>query len=111
MQDPDVCWNESQTWFKCVEQNSLSPKLFDETCQPQRLTFDECVQKWRSAVGPSVKLKGDNQGEPPLQCAAMSCLIATCIKKTNYDFDKCSQITRSFKHCVKGLYGSEYVAE
>jgi hypothetical protein len=110
MDSTDVCWNESQRWFQCAEENLLNKKL-DDICAGQRGSFDQCVTQWRAVVGPSVKLKGENQGEPPLQCAAMGCLIAACIKKVSYDFDRCTHVTKSFKHCVKGLYGSEYINE
>jgi hypothetical protein len=110
MEDHDVCWGESQTWFQCIEGNLLNPKLM-QVCTAQRESFDKCVGQWRAVVGPCVKLKGANQGEPPLQCAGISCLIAQCTVKVNWDFDKCTQVTKSFKHCVKGLYGKEFVDE
>ena len=104
----EVCGSESYTWFQCVEKHLLDREGANK-CLPPREAFDSCVRAWRTVVGPNVKLKGENQGEPPIQCAAMGCLIEACLKKTMYDSDRCRPITAGFKHCVKGLYGSEFV--
>uniref|UniRef100_D3TR31 CHCH domain-containing protein n=1 Tax=Glossina morsitans morsitans TaxID=37546 RepID=D3TR31_GLOMM len=81
--DSEVCDDETNNWRACVEDNLSAPDL-DRKCS-------------------------ENEGEPPPQCAAMSCLIGACLRKNGYSFERCKLPMHYFKHCVKSFYGSEYV--
>lgn len=104
----EVCDNEANSWRICVEKN-LGGMEIRRACEPHKETFDKCIASWRAKVGPSVQVKGENEGEPPLQCAAMSCLVGECLRQFNYDFQRCKPPMDFFKHCVQGLYGSQYI--
>ncbi|CUG87363.1 transmembrane protein, putative [Bodo saltans] len=106
----EVCHMESNEWRKCVEQHLTQHKTVTATCLPLQSSFDKCVSDWRAtSSGKGVSVRGENPGDPPPQCAAHSCLIGACLRSTSYDFDKCEPPMRFFKHCVKSLYGSEFV--
>lgn len=105
----DVCDTEAVAWRVCLETN-LGSKTINQLCSLQLSQFDRCVATWREEVGDSVQLKGENQGEPPFQCAAISCLIGECLRKYNYDFDRCTPHTNFFKHCVRSFYGEDYIS-
>ncbi|KAG5470451.1 hypothetical protein LSCM1_01695 [Leishmania martiniquensis] len=105
----DVCASEASSWSVCLETN-LGDRDLHEKCNAHRLKFDACVAAWRAKVGSSVQVKGKNEGEPPSQCAAMSCLIGECLRKYNYNFDRCKSHTEFFKYCVKSLYGQDYIS-
>ncbi|KEG14757.1 hypothetical protein DQ04_00321260 [Trypanosoma grayi] len=106
--DYSVCEDEADNWRKCTEKNLGSSDL-DQICTKELSSFDQCIAAWRSGVGHSVRIKGENEGEPPPQCAAMSCLIGLCLRNNGYNFEGCKIPMQYFKHCVKSLYGSEYV--
>ncbi|CAD2216393.1 hypothetical protein AGDE_00202 [Angomonas deanei] len=106
--DEDVCDNEANKWRICIEQE-LGKATASATCANDKAVFDQCITQWRARVGPSVQIKGKNEGEPADQCAAMSCLIGECLRKYNYDFKRCELPMGCFKHCVKSFYGSEYI--
>ena len=108
MDHNEACFPEANQWRLCLEVN-LHEKNLDAHCGPLEKTLKTCVTSWRRIVGPDVKVKGKNQGDPPKQCAAVSCLVERCLKDTKYNFDACSLITQKFKACVKEFYGSEYV--
>lgn len=105
-----VCDDEAGEWRKCVEVFLGQPALHS-ACESKRQTFDQCITTWRKVVGPSVQVKGENEGDPPFQCAAMSCLVGECLRKFSYDFDRCRPPMQFFKHCVAQYYGSEYIVE
>ncbi|KAG5470025.1 hypothetical protein LSCM4_02716 [Leishmania orientalis] len=105
----DVCASEANGWSFCLEAN-LGDENLHKKCGMHQQKFDACVAAWRANVGSSVQLKGKNEGEPPSQCAAMSCLIGECLRKYNYNFDRCTPHTHLFKYCVKSFYGQDYVS-
>ncbi|CBZ29441.1 conserved hypothetical protein [Leishmania mexicana MHOM/GT/2001/U1103] len=105
----DVCANEANAWCICLE-NNLGGKDVHKKCGVQQQTFDTCVSAWRAKVGNVVQVKGENEGEPPLQCASMSCHIGECLRKYNYDFERCKPHMQFFKYCVKSFYGQDYIA-
>lgn len=104
------CDGSANEWRKCVERN-LGDKAVATKCESSKQMFDTCVDKWREVVGPSAKVKGTNEGDPPEQCAAMSCLVGECLRTYNYEFARCKPPMDFFKHCVKKFYGSEYITE
>ncbi|ORC88444.1 uncharacterized protein TM35_000173160 [Trypanosoma theileri] len=106
--DSDICDDEANTWRICVEKN-LGNRELEFKCVNEQALFDRCIRDWRSNGGQNVKIKGENEGEPPPQCAAMSCLVGLCLRNTDYDFQRCGLPMQYFKHCVKSFYGSEYV--
>ncbi|CBH18423.1 protein of unknown function (DUF1903), putative [Trypanosoma equiperdum] len=106
--DSEVCDDETNNWRACVEDNLSAPDL-DRKCSKYIDSFNRCIASWRTKVGYDVKVRGENEGEPPPQCAAMSCLIGACLRKNGYSFERCKLPMHYFKHCVKSFYGSEYV--
>lgn len=106
--DDDVCDEEANRWRVCME-NSLGNKSARKMCLPCEHAFDSCILSWRAKVGPDVRIKGMNEGDPPLQCAAMSCLVGSCLRTFNYDFDRCKEPMDCFKKCVKAYFGDEYI--
>lgn len=106
----DVCWDESQRWSECVSTNFHSKNLEAE-CERPKLAFDNCITAWRHEVGYEMRIKGDHRGEPPPQCAAMSCLFQRCLQETQYDTEQCRKPMAQFKHCVKALYLDEFIRE
>lgn len=106
----DVCDDQANKLRVCVEKN-LGSKEVMALCDRLSAEFDGCVAAWRAEVGDGVRVKGINQGDPPFQCAAMSCLVGECLKKYDYQFDRCRAPMNYFKRCVKGFYGSEYINE
>eukprot|EP00744_Colponema_vietnamica_P019953 GILI01028283.1.p1 GENE.GILI01028283.1~~GILI01028283.1.p1 ORF type:complete len:113 (-),score=12.04 GILI01028283.1:237-575(-) len=107
--DPSVCAVQADTWRQCTEDNITDPAAIRLRCEALADNFDKCVLDWRGKVGPSVQLRGEGPGEPPEQCQPMSCLIANCLHRNKFDFDRCKLPMEYFKRCVKGLYGSEYI--
>ncbi|KAG5496115.1 hypothetical protein JKF63_02416 [Porcisia hertigi] len=105
----DVCDDEANAWRICLETN-LGGKNLHKKCNVHQQVFDTCVAAWRANVGSAVKVKGEKEGEPPSQCAAMSCLIGECLRQYNYDFDRCGPHTQFFKHCVRSFYGQDYIS-
>ncbi|CAJ1032343.1 conserved hypothetical protein [Leishmania braziliensis MHOM/BR/75/M2904] len=105
----DVCSNEANGWTTCLETN-LGSKDLHRKCDVHQQTFDTCVAEWRAKVGSAVQVKGENEGDPPFQCAAMSCLIGECLRKYDYNFDRCKPHTQFFKYCVKSFYGRDYIS-
>lgn len=105
-----VCADESNHWRKCIEANLLRYKTVAADCEAQQSEFDKCVLQWRQGAGAGVQVKGENPGDPPPQCQAHSCLIGECLRRTAYSFDVCAPPMAFFKHCVRTLYGSEYVS-
>lgn len=105
----EVCDDEANTWRICLEKN-LGAKDLHAKCDARQQTFDTCMSEWRAKVGHAVQVKGENEGEPPFQCAALSCLIGECLRKHNYDFDRCQPHMAFFKHCVKSFYGQDYIS-
>ncbi|EPY31531.1 hypothetical protein STCU_00162 [Strigomonas culicis] len=109
--DPyEICDDEANQWRICVEKHLGQPEVHT-ACEGAQAQFDSCISVWRARVGPAVSIKGRNEGEPPDQCAAMSCLVGECLRKYNYDFKRCKPPMDFFKYCVKGFYGSEYVVD
>ncbi|KPI88976.1 hypothetical protein ABL78_1942 [Leptomonas seymouri] len=105
----DVCDDEANSWRVCLEAN-LGGKDIRKKCDSFKQTFDTCITKWRQEVGSQVRVKGENEGDPPFQCAAMSCLIGHCLRTHNWDFERCKPHTEFFKHCVKSFYGDDYIS-
>jgi hypothetical protein len=108
--DGGPCWTETAAWRDCVDEH-LKSKNVKAECDPCRYTFDKCVGVWRAKVGPDAKIKGPNPGEPPRQCATMSYLVQKCLVKTQYNHIQCDRVMQQFKHCVKGLYGAEFISD
>ncbi|KAF8279399.1 hypothetical protein TcBrA4_0020430 [Trypanosoma cruzi] len=106
--DSNICDEEVTTWRKCIERNLGDHKL-EKKCSAELALFDRCIASWRLNGAKEVKIRGESEGEPPPQCAALSCLIGTCLRNTDYDFSRCKVPMQYFKHCVKSFYGSEYV--
>lgn len=106
--DDSVCFDEAVSWRECTQRNIKEPKKISAMCDSYGDQFDVCVKKWRD-TGCTKKLKGAGVGDPPNQCAGMSCLIARCVEENNYNFDLCTTPSSYFKRCVTGLYGSPYI--
>ena len=111
-----VCAAESKEWRICLNKVFMMGTASKEeqsmnTCAAERAEFDKCAKAWRAEVGPSVRLRGPNPGEPPEQCAPMACLYETCVSNNSYKFEKCTGAMQQLKHCVKALHGSEYVLD
>ncbi|RNF05129.1 uncharacterized protein Tco025E_07856 [Trypanosoma conorhini] len=106
--ESSICAEEATKWRQCIEQH-LGDLNLERRCSDELALFDHCIASWRLNGAKDVKIKGENEGEPAPQCAALSCLIGTCLRKTNYDFSRCSVPMQYFKHCVKSFYGSEYI--
>jgi hypothetical protein len=105
-----VCDDEATAWRKCTADNYRDASLdLSAACAAPIAAFDRCAAGWRAAAGPSVQVKGAGPGDPPPQCALMSCVYGRCVEDTKYDFDKCKQPMQMFKRCVKTFYLSEYV--
>lgn len=104
----EACALETDAWRRCVEAN-LADKAVQELCAADEAIFDACTGAWRRAVGPTVRVRGERQGEPPPQCAAMACLIERCLFETRFDHQQCALPSRFFKKCVKAFYTEEYV--
>ena len=106
--DKGPCWAESGKMYTCVNSYLKSKDIFDK-CEPSKQEFDQCIDAWRQQAGPDAKIRGGAPGLPPPQCQAMSGLIEKCLLSTSYNFEVCNRSMKFFKHCVKGLYGSEHV--
>ncbi|RNF05649.1 hypothetical protein TraAM80_04482 [Trypanosoma rangeli] len=103
-----ICDDEATKWRRCTEQN-LGDLNLEKKCTVELAAFDQCIVSWRLNGAKDVKIKGTNEGEPPPQCAGLSCLIGRCLQQTNYDFSRCKVHMQHFKHCVRSFYGSEYI--
>jgi hypothetical protein len=108
--DDGPCWAETGVWRDCIDERIKSKNVKAE-CASYQNAFDKCVGVWRAEVGPDARIRGRNLGEPPRQCSGISCLVQKCLTKTQYNHIQCDQVTKQFKHCVKGLYGAEYVSD
>uniref|UniRef100_A0A7S1LVV7 CHCH domain-containing protein n=1 Tax=Neobodo designis TaxID=312471 RepID=A0A7S1LVV7_NEODS len=111
-----ICAKQAKQWRACLNkvfQNGNATKAAQSmaTCADERAYFDQCVQEWRAEVGSAVRLRGPNPGEPPVQCGPIACLYETCMAANTYKFEHCTGAMQQFKHCVKGLHGSEYVLD
>ena len=104
------CDDEASLWRDCIDDHLKDKNIFSE-CESQKVYFDRCVTRWREKVGPDIKIKGTHPGEPPPQCFGMSLLVGKCVSNTNYNFEICARPMTLFNHCVKSLYGSEYVVD
>lgn len=110
----DVCSVEAARWRTCVTDTFANGKATKSqqglnACTAPREAFDVCATAWRDTVGPDVRLRGAHPGEPPPQCMSMACAFENCMARTTYDQSKCSGAMQQLKHCVKALYGKEYV--
>jgi hypothetical protein len=108
--DDGPCWDETARWRDCLDEHIKSKNVKAE-CASNQHGFDKCVASWRAVVGPDVRIRGAHMGLPPPQCQSISCLVQTCLIRTQYDQKHCERMVQLFKHCVKGLYGSEYVSD
>jgi hypothetical protein len=109
IENAEVCASEATHWRRCIESHLTNPDV-RRTCCDLREAFDRCVLEWRKVVGHNVQVRGDEPGDPPPQCAAHSCLVGECMRGNGYDYSKCTGPMSEFKHCVKQLFGSEYIS-
>lgn len=115
--DPSVCADEAWKWQVCATDtySAATAKPEQQTlagaCGAERSEFDHCVAEWRRRVGDGVKLRGDHQGEPPEQCAPLSCVYQSCMQTAQWNDARCRGAMLQFKHCVKQLHGSEFVLD
>ncbi|KAH8613372.1 hypothetical protein ERJ75_000792900 [Trypanosoma vivax] len=107
--ESNICAEEANKWRLCVEQHIRASNVASR-CADAVAQFDSCIVAWRTQVGPDARVSGENEGEPPPQCAALSCLIGHCLRENGYNFERCKLSVQYFKHCVKSYYGSDYVA-
>lgn len=112
--DPAVCAVQVDVWRQCAEDNVADPAALRARCDPLAENFEKCIVEWRTADNgrnATTQLRGEGPGEPPIQCAPLSCMIASCLHQNKFEFSKCQIPSEYFKRCVKGLYGSEYITD
>lgn len=108
--DDTICLDEAVQWRECAQRHIREPRRISHMCDGLGEQFDQCVKRWRD-TGCTKRLMGPRTGEPPSQCAGMSCLVGRCLEENNYNFDACITPSNYFKQCVKGLYGSIYIMD
>lgn len=106
-----VCDDAALTWQLCLDRNLTNMAVCGGTTDSPRANFDVCVSEWRKEVGPNVRLRGSGIGEPPPQCAGLACLVQKCLYKTEFNSKICKDAALPFRHCVKQLYGEEYIVD
>ena len=109
-EEDQACMDEAKVFTKCVAENFKDKGLF-QICQADKQVFDLCVVEWRKKVGPNAKIRGEYPGLPPKQCQGLSPLVEKCLEATKFNFQLCGRTMILFKHCVKSLYGSEFVVD
>jgi hypothetical protein len=106
----DVCSEDASLWRECLE-NQLLSKAALVACAGPESKFEKCVAAWR-ASNPAfehVRMVGEKQGEPPVQCAAHSCLVEKCLHLSSWNMELCKNPMTAFKKCVTVLHLSPYV--
>eukprot|EP00758_Cryptobia_borreli_P000660 Tbor_TRINITY_DN1394_c0_g1::TRINITY_DN1394_c0_g1_i1::g.12498::m.12498 len=111
--DKSVCLDLGLKWQVCVTEHISEPQQIEKHCNSHADAFEACVENWRNEglINKMKKIKGDNVGDPPPQCAPLSCTIGECLRVNNYKFEECTVPSSYFKRCVKAMYGSEYIME
>eukprot|EP00906_Rhabdomonas_costata_P024886 RCo035689 len=91
------CREEIDEFRNCLQRTDYKV----ERCGAQDRKKERCLERWREKNRIETVKHDTAVVRPPPECRALACAIEGCMKKFNFDLDKCQYAVDEFKSCVE----------